>query len=364
MDRGVDHLRRDGEELGVPPGPAALHAPDRRDDQRPRGRPGQLRRHHLRQGRLGAQAARRVGRHRRVLRRRRRLLQEARAGATPSSRDLLAELEATSGRDLTEWSKLWLETAGVNTLRPEIDDRRRRRDHLASRSLQTAPRRLPDDPPAPPRRSASTTSRAARSCAPTASSSTSTATRTEVPELVGLRPPRPRAAQRRRPRLRQDPPRRARRSPSRSSTSRASTTRCARSLVWGSVVGRHARRRDPRRATSSRLVLGNIAHRDRVDDAPHRRSASWRSPPTQYVAPEHRVEALARRSATRCGRSRRRAEAGSDAQFQFVKVLRRRRRRRRRSSTPSAALRDGEVDPRRASRSTPTCAGSCSRASC
>ncbi|MFC5790612.1 aminopeptidase N [Agromyces tardus] len=35
--------------------------------------------------------------------------------------DLLAELEVASGRDLTEWSKLWLETAGVNTLRPEID---------------------------------------------------------------------------------------------------------------------------------------------------------------------------------------------------------------------------------------------------
>jgi aminopeptidase N len=35
-------------------------------------------------------------------------------------RDLLVELEAASGRDLTEWAKLWLETAGVNTLRPEI----------------------------------------------------------------------------------------------------------------------------------------------------------------------------------------------------------------------------------------------------
>jgi aminopeptidase N len=35
--------------------------------------------------------------------------------------DLLAELETTSGRDLTEWSKLWLETAGVNTLRPQIE---------------------------------------------------------------------------------------------------------------------------------------------------------------------------------------------------------------------------------------------------
>ncbi|NOJ61438.1 aminopeptidase N [Arthrobacter sp. 260] len=34
--------------------------------------------------------------------------------------DLLSELEAASGRDLKEWSALWLETAGVNTLRPEI----------------------------------------------------------------------------------------------------------------------------------------------------------------------------------------------------------------------------------------------------
>jgi len=37
--------------------------------------------------------------------------------------DLLGELEKSSGRELTEWSKLWLETAGVNTLRPvfEVD---------------------------------------------------------------------------------------------------------------------------------------------------------------------------------------------------------------------------------------------------
>ncbi|TQJ51452.1 aminopeptidase N [Phycicoccus sp. SLBN-51] len=35
--------------------------------------------------------------------------------------DLLDELAATSGRDLDTWSKLWLETAGVNTLRPEVE---------------------------------------------------------------------------------------------------------------------------------------------------------------------------------------------------------------------------------------------------
>jgi len=33
--------------------------------------------------------------------------------------DLLAALEEASGRDLSSWSKKWLETAGVNTLRPE-----------------------------------------------------------------------------------------------------------------------------------------------------------------------------------------------------------------------------------------------------
>ncbi|ROS77058.1 aminopeptidase N [Cellulomonas sp. PhB143] len=36
-------------------------------------------------------------------------------------KDLLTELEATSGRELGEWSRLWLETAGVNTLRPQIE---------------------------------------------------------------------------------------------------------------------------------------------------------------------------------------------------------------------------------------------------
>ncbi|MDQ8700916.1 aminopeptidase N [Streptomyces sp. LHD-70] len=34
--------------------------------------------------------------------------------------DLLGALEETSGRDLKTWSKLWLETAGINVLRPEI----------------------------------------------------------------------------------------------------------------------------------------------------------------------------------------------------------------------------------------------------
>ncbi|MFH0518145.1 aminopeptidase N [Streptomyces sp. M41] len=35
--------------------------------------------------------------------------------------DLLGALEETSGRDLKAWSKKWLETAGINVLRPEIE---------------------------------------------------------------------------------------------------------------------------------------------------------------------------------------------------------------------------------------------------
>ncbi|MET8012659.1 aminopeptidase N [Streptomyces sp. NPDC005271] len=35
--------------------------------------------------------------------------------------DLLGALEETSGRDLKTWSKKWLETAGINILRPRID---------------------------------------------------------------------------------------------------------------------------------------------------------------------------------------------------------------------------------------------------
>jgi aminopeptidase N len=40
------------------------------------------------------------------------------AWANATLADLLASLETASGRDLSSWSKDWLETAGVNTLRP------------------------------------------------------------------------------------------------------------------------------------------------------------------------------------------------------------------------------------------------------
>jgi len=43
------------------------------------------------------------------------------AWGNTSLRDLLVELEATSGRDLTSWSSLWLERAGVTLLRPRVE---------------------------------------------------------------------------------------------------------------------------------------------------------------------------------------------------------------------------------------------------
>jgi len=46
---------------------------------------------------------------------------ERHAWGNATLHDLLAALEETSGRDLASWSKEWLESAGVNTLRPEFE---------------------------------------------------------------------------------------------------------------------------------------------------------------------------------------------------------------------------------------------------
>jgi aminopeptidase N len=46
---------------------------------------------------------------------------DAHAWGNSTLQDLLRSLEAASGRDLSAWSKEWLESAGVNTLRPEIE---------------------------------------------------------------------------------------------------------------------------------------------------------------------------------------------------------------------------------------------------
>ena len=120
LDRRLDHVRQRREDLGVPPGPAAHDPPDRGRHRRHRGGEGQLRRHHLRQGRVGAQAARRLGRAGRVLRRHPRATSSTRA-ATPRCRTCSARSSEASGRDLPPGPREWLQTAGVNTLRPEFE---------------------------------------------------------------------------------------------------------------------------------------------------------------------------------------------------------------------------------------------------
>ena len=52
------------------------------------------------------------------------------AWGNASLADLLEAIETASGRQLAGWSKAWLETAGVNTLRPEYQDRQRSHHEL------------------------------------------------------------------------------------------------------------------------------------------------------------------------------------------------------------------------------------------
>ena len=62
MAARVDDVLPGVEGLGVPAGPAPVHPSDRRRHRRHRGGRGELRRHHVRQGRLGPQAAGRLRR--------------------------------------------------------------------------------------------------------------------------------------------------------------------------------------------------------------------------------------------------------------------------------------------------------------
>ncbi len=64
-------------------------------------------------------------------------------------KDLLTELEATSGRDLSGWGAQWLETAGRQHAEARDRDRRGRHHHRRSASLQSA---HPDYPTIRPHR--------------------------------------------------------------------------------------------------------------------------------------------------------------------------------------------------------------------
>ena len=110
VDDGLDDVPQLGEVLGLPAGPARLDPPDRRRHPRPGRRRGQLRRDHLRQGRLGAQAAGPLGRHDDLRRRAAPLLPAARLGQHHAGRPARRAGGRPAGATSTSWAKPWLQT--------------------------------------------------------------------------------------------------------------------------------------------------------------------------------------------------------------------------------------------------------------
>ena len=139
--------------------------------------------------------------------------------------DLLSALEEISGRDLAAWSREWLETAGVNTLRPSytvdadgrftsfsvVQEAAPSHPTLRSHRIAIGLYSLTDGRASPGRRR---------------SRPTWPATATDGARAGRAGPARPGAGQRRGPHLRQDPARRRTRCAPRSPRSARSPPRC------------------------------------------------------------------------------------------------------------------------------------------
>ncbi|WP_144764271.1 aminopeptidase N [Curtobacterium sp. 9128] len=272
------------------------------------------------------------------------------AHANTELKDLLVELEATSGRELGEWSKLWLETAGVNTLRPEIEVDE---DGVitAFAVLQEAPA---DHPTLRPHRLAIGVYGFQQDASAPFGADTASAggklerlhrveidvdgARTEVPELVGqhrgdlvlLNDDDLAYAK-----IRLD-------EQSRHTAIEhlaAIANPLARSIVWGAMWDAT---RDAESPASDyvRLVLGNIA--TETESTTIRTTLSQLLLTARnYVAPA-KVDATVRTVGDTLWNLASSAEAGSDAQFQFVKFF------AQIASTPEhvtalSGLRDGSV---------------------
>ncbi|WP_435735523.1 aminopeptidase N [Cellulosimicrobium sp. PMB13] len=234
-------------------------------------------------------------------------------------RDLLVELEATSGRDLTDWSAKWLETAGVNTLRPEIElDAHGRIVSFAVLQSATSehptlrPHRLGigfyDLQPVDGGRALSRVHRVEVDV---------DGPRTEVPELLGL--DRPQLVllnddDLAYAKIRLDPASLA------VATEHLAdiTDPLARSLVWGSAWDAT---RDGESPASDyvRLVLGNIARE--TESTTIRTTLNQLALAAKtYVAPERRADTLVEVGDTLWELAGQ-ADAGSDLQFQLVKFF-------------------------------------------
>jgi len=250
--------------------------------------------------------------------------------------DLLTELEKTSGRDLADWSKKWLETAGVNTLRPEIETDAAG-TIISFAVLQSAD---PDHPTIRPHRLAigfytldgdrlSRTHRVELDV---------DGERTEVAELVGLA--RPDLVL-----LNDDDLAYAKIRLDERSLQTAIAhlgkidSELARSVVWGAVWDA-TRDAEAKASDFAQLVLNNVGAETG--------STTMRTALGQlvlavsaYVAPE-RQEAETIAAADGVWRLAQQAEPGSDAQFQFVKFFAQLARTDEQLATV-AGLRDGSV---------------------
>ena len=230
--------------------------------------------------------------------------------------DLLRELEATSGRDLATWSELWLETAGVNTLKPlvEVDA-----DGVITK-FEISQTAIPEQPTLRPHRLAigfydAQGDKVVRTHRieldlPAQNS-------TAVPELVGM--PRPALI------LLNDDDLAYAKIRMDDASWEFAIDRLAdiedplpRALVWGAAWDAT---RDAEVASSDYvdLVLGNIA--TETESTTIRLSLTQLTQVARlYVAPEKR-DATIERVGDALWELAQAAEAGSDAQFQFVKFF-------------------------------------------
>ena len=229
--------------------------------------------------------------------------------------DLMVELEATSGRDLSEWTTLWLETAGVNTLRTRVESAAD--GTIESFAIeQTAPAEWP-------------TIRPHRMAIGFYELSGSAVTRThrieldvhgaltEVPELVGLK--RPGLIL-----LNDDDLAYAKIRLDADSVAFAIANLAriadplARSLVWGAIWDATRDAELPARHFLD-LVAGNIAA-ETESTTVRTTLAQFATALTMYTSPATR-EARIREAGDLLWSLAQSAAAGSDNQFQFVKAF-------------------------------------------
>ncbi len=230
-------------------------------------------------------------------------------------KDLLVELEATSGRELADWSKLWLETAGVNTLRPEIDTDSSG-NFTSFAVLQSA---VPEYPTIRPHRLAIGfyNLEGGKLVRTHRHELDVDGQRTEVPEFIGMAKPALVL-------INDDDLAYAKIRLDDDSLAVALEhlseieNPLARALVWGSVWDAT---RDAETPASDyvRLVLGNI---DTETESTTIRTTLGQLllAARQYVAPESRVATIERVGSGLWALAQN-AQAGSDAQFQFVKFF-------------------------------------------